>query len=397
MAYIVASQALLDIPGWSASALLFAVLLAGLLAAGAFYGVWRLHLGKWTVLPLVFLCYSLLRCFPGIKDTAPFDTFAQLASAFLGGIALALALRVGVSFKALVYAQLAVNLLQIVIVLSGQGPEPLPGEDTFRYTGLTGNANLLALQLTLGACLIWLLPRKAGVLPCAFAVGAVIFAVAVTGSRKAILIGLFFLILVFIQAVVLVPKKRRRLMVASAVATACLSGLFLGHWIYQNGAEILAVRRTLDYEDSSYRKRADMAEQGLKLWQQAPVFGNGLDAFRGLSGQGTYAHNNYVELLCDLGLVGTLLFYTLHAQVLIRAARARPLLRLYCSIFVVMLLLADVGYVSYTSKQSVMILMILTVVTTSRYAFRRRQRSRKHGGPGRPGLKSKPRRFVMQT
>ncbi|NUM88849.1 MAG: hypothetical protein HUU37_06575, partial [Bdellovibrionales bacterium] len=137
--------------------------------------------------------------------------------------------------------------------------------------------------------------------------------------------------------------------------------------------------------------------QGLQLWQQAPLFGNGLDAFRGLSGQGTYAHNNYVELLCDLGLLGTLLFYALHAQVLLRAHQARPTLRFYCWVFVVMLLLADMGYVSYTSKQSVMILMLLTVVTTSRYAYQHRRTSKARHGLRHREERAMRRRFVFQT
>ncbi len=397
VAYIVASQALLDVPGWSTSAFVLAALLAALMVAGAACRLWKLRLGKWLIIPALFVGYCLLRAFSGIQDTAPFNTFAQVVSAFAGGTALALALRVGVSFKAVVYAQVAANLVQILLVLSGLGPEPPPGEGSFRYAGITGNPNLLALQLTLGACFIWLVPRKAGVVPCAFAVCAVAFAVAVTGSRKALLIGLFFLVLVLIQAVALVSKQRRRLMVTVAVACACFTGSFLGHWIYQNGGEILAVQRAVNYDDSSYRVRTEMIEQGVQLWKQALLFGNGLDAFRGLSGQGTYSHNNYVELLCDLGLLGALLFYSLHVQVLVRAAEARPILRLYCWIFVIMLLLADLGYVSYASKQSVMILMFLTVVTTSRYGFQHRRRSAKDRGAGQQGLKPVPRRFVMQN
>lgn len=397
MAYLLASQALIDTPGWSASAGVFAALLTGLVAVGAYFGVWRVRAGKWMVVPTIFVGYCLLRCFSGIEDTAPFGTFAQMATAILGGIVVAVALRVAVSFKAIIYAQLAASLLQIVVVLFGLGPESQSGEDLFRHAGTTGNPNLLALQLTFGACLIWLLPRKSGVLPCAFALVAVAFAVAMTGSRKAVLTGGFFLVLGIVQAVALVPKKRRRLILSLAAATACLIGFFLGYWLYQNEVSILAVRRTLEYEDNSYLTRALMIQQGLQLWQQAPLFGHGMDAFRGLSGQDTYAHNNIAELLCDVGLVGTLLFYSLHAQVLIRAAQARPLLRFSCWIFVLMLILTDTGSVSYTNKQAVMILMILTVVTTSRYGFQHPRHAGKPGGRVHSGWQAKLRRFVMQS
>jgi O-antigen ligase len=245
--------------------------------------------------------------------------------------------------------------------------------------------------------MIWLLPRKAGVLPCAFAFGAVAFALTVTGSRKALLIGCFFLILVLVQTVALVPKKHRRLVATLAILAAGLTAFFTVPWIYEHGREILAIQRTLDYDDSSFRTRTEMIQQGLQLWKESPLFGNGLDAFSGLSGQGTYAHNNYVELLCDIGLIGTLLFYALYAQVLLRAARAPRLLGIYCGIFVLMLLLADFGYVSYKSKHAVMILMLLTVVPTSRYAFEHQPHSRKHDGSALPTPKRAPRRFLLRS
>ena len=397
VAYILASQALLDVSGWSGSAFVFAAVLGVLLAAGAFFRVWRLHLGKWLLIPACFVGYCLARSFSGIKDTAPLNTFAQTASAFFGGISLALAVRVAVSFKTLVYAQVAANLLQIVLVLLGVGDQPPPGEESFRYAGMTGNANLLALQLTLGACFIWLLPRKSGILPCAFGFGAVAFALAVTGSRKALLVAGFFLVLVLIQSASFLPQKRRRLWMVVGVSVAVLVLLVGGHSLWQHRSEILAVQRAVDYEDSSYRTRAEMVEQGLRLWQQAPILGHGTDAFRGLSGQGTYSHNNYVELLCDLGLVGTLLFYAVHAQAVFRAARTPPTLRVYCWVFVLMLLLADFGYVSYTSKQSVMILMFLTMVTTSRYAFAGQVSPARDRAAETRTHRQKPCRFLMRS
>jgi len=396
-AYVVASQALLDVRGWSVLGFAFAAVLAGVLTFGSLKRVWTPGLGRWVWVPVAFLGYCLLRSFSGIKDTHPFDVLISVASAFLGGIAVAVALRAGVRFRWLVYAQVASNLLQIIIVCFGLGPEPALGEaeDAFRYSGMVGNANVLALQLTFGACMIWLLPKKAGWFPCLVAVGSVAFAVAVTGSRKAVLVAFLFLVLVCLQAVHFLPQGRRRLWMSLAIAVPCLLGLFLAPSLYQYGQEVLAVRRSLEYQDSSYQTRAEMVEQGLGLWEQAPLFGNGLDSFRALSGQGTYSHNNYIELLCCLGMAGTLLFYAVHAGVLLRAARAPRLLKYYCWIFVLTLLLADIGYVSYKNKQTIMILMLLTALTTSRYALKHRHRvAHRRGGPLR-SFKPRPRRFVL--
>ena len=399
VAYVLCSQALADLPGWSFLGAATAALLAGLLAFGQLARAWRLRLGRWVWLPVAFIAYCLLRSFSGIKDTDPFGVLISVASAFLGGIAVALAIRTGVRFRWLVYAQVASNLLQILIVCFGLGSEPTPGEDSFRYAGMTGNANALAMQLTLGACLIWLLPKKAGVLPCVFAFGSVIFALAVTGSRKAVLVAGFFLVLVAIQSFSFLPRKRirRRRWLILACAVPCLLGLILVPIVYYYGQDLLAIRRVMDYDDSSYETRAQMIQQGIDLWLKSPIFGNGLDSFRSLSGQDTYSHNNYVELLCGLGLVGTLLFYAIYVNVVIRAARARPVLKYYSWVFILMLLLADIGYVSYKSKQSIMILMVLTALATSRYALKQHRRAAARRASALKPPKPRLRRFVMGT
>lgn len=394
--YIIAAQALMNLSGWSFLALAFATLLAGLLLVGSRYRVWRPRVGKWIWVPVVFVCYCLIRSFPATSDTNPLDTFAQLASAFFGGIAVAAALKVGVSFRAVVFAQLASSLVQIVIILGGLGPEPAPGEETFRYAGITGNANELALQLGLGACLIWFRPRRAGWLGCLAAFGFIGFAVAVTGSRKALLVALFFLILVAIQSMELVPRKRRPFVMAIAIAASCMIGLFVVPLIIDQAQDLLTIQRTVDYNDSSYRTRVDMAQDAIRLWEKTPLFGNGMDAFSGLSREGTYAHNNYVELLCDIGLVGTLLYYALHVQVLICATRLRKSLRLYCWVLILLMLVADMGYVSYKRKQSVMILvMMLAVSTSSRFAVSERRPFRERSSARLKQLQPAPRRFVF--
>jgi hypothetical protein len=47
---------------------------------------------------------------------------------------------------------------------------------------LTGNANELGLQLTLGACMIWLFPKRAGAIGCSFAF--VVAAYAASETRR---------------------------------------------------------------------------------------------------------------------------------------------------------------------------------------------------------------------
>jgi O-antigen ligase len=107
-----------------------------------------------------------------------------------------------------------------------------------------------------------------------------------------------------------------------------------------------------------------MVEQGLRLWEQAPLLGNGLDSFRGLSGQGTYAHNNYIELLADGGVVAVVLFYTIHLFILWHGWSLPKSLKICCVLFIVFLMAVDFGCVGYKRKQTVMILMMFMSMVT---------------------------------
>lgn len=80
----------------------------------------------------------------------------------------------------------------------------------------------------------------------------------------------------------------------------------------------------------SATKRIVFMEDGLKMWRKAPVFGRGLGGFEnGLASvqnffyETKYAHNNYVQILCDLGIAGLLLF----VSVLVFSIRSLWILR----------------------------------------------------------------------
>lgn len=69
--------------------------------------------------------------------------------------------------------------------------------------------------------------------------------------------------------------------------------------------------------DRSLIDRSFMIKFGLEKFGNKPFVGYGIDNFRVLYGQaingvGTYAHNNFIELLVDLGMVGCLLYYLTH-------------------------------------------------------------------------------------
>lgn len=74
--------------------------------------------------------------------------------------------------------------------------------------------------------------------------------------------------------------------------------------------------------DASTNTRIGLIEDGLSWFSKKPIFGYGLSNFKALCavyrswGSVYYAHNNYVELLVDCGIVGTLIYYSLHIKLL---------------------------------------------------------------------------------
>ncbi len=66
--------------------------------------------------------------------------------------------------------------------------------------------------------------------------------------------------------------------------------------------------------DASDSLRLYLIKTGLDYWKDSPLFGIGLANFEFLNIYGLYAHNNYIEILCNLGLVGLLIYYIMYIK-----------------------------------------------------------------------------------
>ncbi|HWQ89324.1 MAG TPA: O-antigen ligase family protein [Desulfitobacteriaceae bacterium] len=64
--------------------------------------------------------------------------------------------------------------------------------------------------------------------------------------------------------------------------------------------------------DKSAWSRQYLVVTAWGLFEHNPLLGIGLNNFKDNNILGLYAHNNYVELLCDLGIVGTIAFYWIY-------------------------------------------------------------------------------------
>lgn len=234
---------------------------------------------------------------------------------------------------------------------------------------LTGNANIFASLFMIAAmCSVYLSffsEKKLFRIVFLACFIAQLVALAMSGGRK------FFLVPVALFAgmqIVRMDKKGRThllkntLLVGAALAVLWWA-IFNVESLYQSiGYRMEGLMASITGEgevDASTAERTAMIKKGLELWKESPLWGHGIDCFSALTHWGVYSHNNYVELLCDLGIIGLCAYYTFYIYLLYKLFKARlPLLKKsYWILLLVGLLFFDYGAVGYTSYLRHMLLV----------------------------------------
>lgn len=196
-----------------------------------------------------------------------------------------------------------------------------------------------------------------------------IYLILFTGSRKALLmIAIPLLVFPLLQ-----KNKSKGTVFLVAVAGLLIIGsnLIMDIPIFydvigsrvEDGIAILTGREQ-GTEDVS---RIFLAQYGLEWFKENPSFGYGINCFRVLSnktsmfaGYNFYAHNNYVELLVDVGLIGFLIYYSCFFFFWKNLKRHFMDIRLnkWIASLIIIHLVLDMAMVSYYSFTSNLILCL---------------------------------------
>lgn len=228
--------------------------------------------------------------------------------------------------------------------------------DLLRFEGLTGNANALAIQLSIAAFLVLISLRQSW-WPPLIAFLLVIIATILSGSRKIAFVWFIFglLILRYIGTQFQSSRLFRILLLLGlpilVYGTMSYSTLLLkpieGLYVYER------IQATIQGEESSANLRNSMIREGIALWQASPIYGYGINQYRFVSSYSTYSHNNYTELLVSFGIIGLVLYYSILLSLLFRSARGFIKGGDYAPILgaaVTLLLLWDVALVAYSTR-----------------------------------------------
>ena len=131
--------------------------------------------------------------------------------------------------------------------------------------------------------------------------------------------------------------------------------------------------------DMSAITRKSMIEYASELVRNKPILGYGFYGFSYMYGQRTglytYAHNNYLDLMVGLGLIGVILYYSLHFSIIRNLRNNGEENLIFRNNQVVALVIAqlsiDFAYVSYFNFDTVMLIALcyVAIYQSNQYAL----------------------------
>jgi len=311
----------------------------------------RIIFSKDLIIPISFCLFN----FASLLWGGDIFSTINVTSAILIGCVVSLGLRTIINLPVVLWG-IAISAV-INIAFSYQSIKFLQRTNEIRVGGLLGNPNGLAIFLSLSAFLIYFLSSKRTVLIKGFVFFLLFFVIFYTGSRKGLLlVGLISLIIYFEYLLRRKSKIRSFRILTIITISVILLGIFSQKFgSYLKDTTTIQRAETLARGEDKWSApiRHLMINRGVELWYEKPIFGWGGGGFTINSGFFTYAHNNYVELLADYGLIGFFLYYAYYIYLFVCGWRLRKkyLPRVGMAI-VGMFFILELGLVSLGSKTS---------------------------------------------
>ena len=110
--------------------------------------------------------------------------------------------------------------------------------------------------------------------------------------------------------------------------------------------------------DPSAIQRTLWPRYGFNLGSKELLFGYGVEGFSIYSGIGTYAHNNYAEVMCNFGILGLVIFYSALLYPFFLAIRSKDKTKYIVIIIITFYLVKGFFGVYYSSKDAYMMLAL---------------------------------------
>lgn len=242
----------------------------------------------------------------------------------------------------------------------------------YRFVGTTNNPNVLAIYMLYSiVAAIILLERntsKAIRLLLYTNILLALYAIVMTASKKGAVFGIVLLCVYFVSLL----KSKKHIVWSLTLFTVFILLLNSGLLLQIEGVERLMYRFDLAqaglagniYSGSTY-ERISLIQTAFEVFSRdfgTLLFGTGQHTFYLQNKFGLYAHNNYMEILANLGLIGMVLFYTIYFIVIKNILKLQnKSSRYFLFGFILILLLMDNAMVSYTSKSTFFMLIFIMI------------------------------------
>lgn len=124
--------------------------------------------------------------------------------------------------------------------------------------------------------------------------------------------------------------------------------------------------------DNSLYMRSYYIDLAKRMFAESPLFGKGMGNFAKIIDKvymldGVYSHNNYWQILSELGLFGFLIYYSLYFVTIIRLAKEafinKSRINMLFFTFMILLLVLETGLVTYNSKMPHVVIAIAYAAT----------------------------------
>lgn len=179
-------------------------------------------------------------------------------------------------------------------------------------TNLSGNRNTVATCIGImlvPVCYLVIIHKKCRRI---LALVAIVSAscMLLTGSKKSVLIIILIALMAFAM-----DRRMSKYLLLPIVAGIGIYAIFNVPFLYNVvGYRITDMFAALGIGNEvtaaqSTSIRSSLIHMGLKSMWDYPIFGGGMNYFQYINHTIYYSHNNYIELLNNFGIVGTLLFY----------------------------------------------------------------------------------------
>ena len=198
-----------------------------------------------------------------------------------------------------------------------------------------------------------------------------------SASRKALLFLLIPIMIYYIFSSKNIINTLRKIIVSFIISIIAFGAIMKVPVLYNtigNRIETM-IYGFLGYgeTDASTSLRLRMIAFGIEWFQEKPYLGYGINNYKTLLGkentsfgrEGVYAHNNYIELLVDIGIIGTILYYYIYITILnkgIKNSKKLSALQIVMLGIFISCIINEYGNVSYYGKFDQLILLLSWII-----------------------------------